>query len=314
VLFQLGASMATKFSQRFYTGTPASNTASGGTKYYHGLDTLIDTGYRDVITGIACPAADSIVMTYTGGNISNNYGNIVRLISNIWFQQKRLDAATGLNPVRRVIVMSPGLFYDLTEAWPFFYNYNAQRQMAALSSDTFRTTFSGESALRDTLAMRGDISKATGHYLMIQGEQVEVIIDEAIVETAGLLGSFTSSIYFVPLTVKGGIPVTYMEYFNYDAETAAAIARFAGDQYTSVSDGGHYLWRKKPPTNGCMQISVQSEERLILRTPHLAARLDNVSYTPVQHERTSFPGGTYYVNGGQTSYQGYGPSLYSPTS
>lgn len=314
-LFELGVAMSRDFARLFYTGTPTANSAGGGTKQYYGLDTLINDGYRDAITGIACPAADSIVMNYTGGDISTNYGNIVRIVSNIWFRLKLLDRAMGLNPVKRVLVMAPSLFFELSEIWPYFYNYESQKALTGLASDSaFRITFSGEGGVSLRDQMRGDLSQATGHYLIIQGEKVDVITDEAITETAGTLGSFSSTMYFVPLTVAGGTPVTYMEYFNYGAMPMEAIRAFAGEQYADVSDNGRFLWYKKPPTNGCLQLSVQSQERLVLLTPQISARLDGITYTPVQHPRESFTNSNYFVNGGQTSYQGYGPSLYSPTS
>lgn len=314
-LFELGVAMSRDFARLFYTGTPAANSAGGGTKQYYGLDILINDGYRDAITGIACPAADSIVMSYGNVNVTNDYSQIVRIMANIYYQLQLRARAMGLNPVKWVIVMAPALFWELSEVWPFFYNYNSQQVMATVAANSgFRINMGAENgmALRDQ--MRGDMTKIDGHFLMISGERVDVIIDESITETTGLLGSFSSSIYFVPLTVTGGVRTTYMEYFDYSAMPMEAIRRFAGEQYADVSDNGRFLWYKLPPTQGCMQISVQSQERLILLTPQIAARLDNVAYTPVQHPRTPFTDSSYYVNGGQTSYQGYGPSLYSPTS
>lgn len=314
-LFELGVAMSRDFARLFYTGTPTANSAGGGTKQYYGLDILINDGYRDAITGIACPAADSIVQSYNNVNITTSYSQIVRQIANIYYQLQLRARAMGLNPVRWALVMAPALFWELSEVWPYFYNYNSQQALASVANTSgFRINMSGEGALALRDQMRGDMTQVDGHFLMISGERVDVIIDEAITETTGLLGSFSSSIYFVPMTVTGGRPVTYMEYFNYGAMPLEAIKRFAGEQYADVSDNGRFLWYKLPPTQGCMQISVQSQERLILLTPQIAARLDNVAYTPVQHPRTPFTDSSYYVNGGQTNYQGYGPSLYSPTS
>jgi hypothetical protein len=55
----------------------------------------------------------------------------------------------------------------------------------------------------------------------------------------------------------------------------------------------------------------------MLLTPHLAARLTNIQYTPIQHQRDPFTDGTYFVDGGRTDYIGFppnAPSYYNPTT
>jgi hypothetical protein len=74
------------------------------------------------------------------------------------------------------------------------------------------------------------------------------------------------------------------------------------------------MWHRKPPTNFCVQMLAKTQPRLMLLTPHLAARLTNIQYTPVQHQRDPFTDGTYFVDGGRTDYIGFGPSYYSPTA
>jgi hypothetical protein len=154
-----------------------------------------------------------------------------------------------------------------------------------------------------------------GSFLLIDGIRVPVVIDEAIVETALAGSSFRSSVYFVPMTVLGGTPVTFMENINYDGpngalEFANATAP-AGTYFTS--DGGRFLWLKKPPTNFCVQMIVKTEPRVLLLTPHIAARLTNVKWTPLAHERDWETDGSFYVDGGGTARDIYGPSYYSPT-
>lgn len=61
-----------------------------------------------------------------------------------------------------------------------------------------------------------------------------------------------------------------------------------------------------------MQIAGWTQPRLILETPYLAARLTNVAYQPLMHERDAFTDGAYFVDGGRTDYLGYGPSYYAP--
>jgi hypothetical protein len=64
------------------------------------------------------------------------------------------------------------------------------------------------------------------------------------------------------------------------------------------TDGGRYIWHVPPPNNFCVQLRAWIEPRLILRTPHLAARLQNVRYCPLINNREPYPDDDYFVNGG----------------
>jgi hypothetical protein len=163
--------------------------------------------------------------------------------------------------------------------------------------------------------MRGDIFAREGQYLLIDGQRVPVIIDDGIVETALEGSSFSSTIYFVPLTVLGGTPVTFLENINYDAPNGAmeaARAMAPADSYYT-SDAGRFLWHKKPPTNFCVQMLAKTEPRILLLTPHVAARMTNVKYTPLAHERDWEPDASFYVDGGRTARDSFGPSFFPPT-
>ena len=48
----------------------------------------------------------------------------------------------------------------------------------------------------------------------------------------------------------------------------------------------------------CYQLSLKIEPRVVLRTPHLAGRLDYVKYVPLQHLRESDPASPYNADGG----------------
>lgn len=53
---------------------------------------------------------------------------------------------------------------------------------------------------------------------------------------------------------------------------------------------------------------------MMLETPYLAARLQNIGYTPLIHEREPFTTDAYFVDGGRTDYIGFGPSYFPPVS
>ncbi|KKM71385.1 hypothetical protein LCGC14_1431080, partial [marine sediment metagenome] len=59
----------------------------------------------------------------------------------------------------------------------------------------------------------------------------------------------------------------------------------------------------------CVQWEFQINPRIIMRTPWLAGRLQNVMYCPLQHEREAFPDDPYHVDGGEIKTPG--PSYFS---
>jgi hypothetical protein len=91
--------------------------------------------------------------------------------------------------------------------------------------------------------------------------------------------------------------VTFWQYFDYSAGTLPAIADIrAGSYYWT--DGGRYLWHLKPPLNWCVSQIAKIEPRVLLLTPHLAGRITNVVYCPLQHTRDSHPDDDYWFDGG----------------
>lgn len=311
-LFELAVAWSRDFARKIYTGTPTNNTAGGGHKEFWGLDALINTGYRDAETSQACAAADSIVRSFNNRDIDSYGTTIVKEITYIYRNLKYLASHAGLDPVDWVITMPFGMFYALTDIWPCAYlSYRCQ-----VASGSTQFLDSGEvEKLRS--GMRGNLYNYTGQYLLIDGQQVPVIIDDAITETQNAGSSFTADMYFVPLRVMGNTPVTFMEYFNFDSPGGSMeMANFfapPGSFYTS--DGGAFLWHRKPPTNACVQMLAITRPRLLLLTPYLAARLTDITYTPLAHERAwDTADSSYFVNGGKTATDTTQPSYYSPTS
>jgi hypothetical protein len=49
---------------------------------------------------------------------------------------------------------------------------------------------------------------------------------------------------------------------------------------------------------------MRTRKRVILRTPFLAARIDNLQYNVYVHEREWQPGTSFFENGGNTSFVG----------
>lgn len=310
-MYEVAGALLRDQAADIFTGAPANNTGEGR-QYYRGLDTLINTGYVDAITQVACPAADSIVSSFASAAVETNGGTLVSRIANIMRRLNIISAMMGMAPTRWVIVMRPALFYQITEVWPCAYS--TYRCFASGDFNTSNPSFTNTGDLikmRDE--MRGDLYQRTGQYLLIDGVKVEVVLDDGIAETNLAGSSFTSDMYFVPM-VSRGRAVTRMQYFNFDGPYAAMQAAQALG-YTAnyaTTGAGRYLWHSQPPKNLCVKVVGWTKPRLILETPYLAARLTNLKYTPVAHERDWNPSNTsFFADGGRTTYAGYG-SFYTP--
>jgi hypothetical protein len=320
VSYELANDWVRNFGPFLYSGNRTNNTGGGIILEYNGLNALINTGYRDAESGVACPRADSLVYNFRSQNVETSpatKSGIVAVITGIDRQVRYRAIEMGLAPARWVLAMRWSAFYQLTEVWPCAYStYRCLQADSGLSA--------AQPAVNDALKlqemrneMRGDWDARTGQFLWIDGIKREVVIDDTIPETALAAGAFNSTIYWVPLTVIGGFQATYMEYMNYDTpEGAMAAAKILapGDSFFTT-DGGRFLWHKRPPTAYCVQAQVKAEPRLILRTPQIAARLDNVAYTPFAHEDdwSTASNVYYFLNGGKTS-QGTVPSFFSPNT
>jgi len=311
IMLEFRVSWAREYSKLIFTANPTNNTGGGGYKEYRGLDLLINTGYRDAETGTACPAADSIIKNFASANISTSASaatDILNQMTAMYRYLRSLARQTGLLPVQWAIVMPEMLHYELTKLWPISYLTTGATLVAAGQTNTQLAVDAGSQvALRD--GMRN------GQYLMMDGIQVPVVFDDAVAR-GNSNGTFTSPIYFVPISVLGGTPATYIEYFDWSAPGAAMdVIRALGiDGAFTVTDGGRYLWVKKPQNNFCVQSQVVESSRLRLDFPFLAGRITNVSYTPIIGNRSPYPSDPDFYNGGKTNRANYAPSFWSPNT
>ena len=308
-LFEFGVAWGRDFAPILYDGSPTNNTANLGYKEPYGLDILINTGYKDAETGVACPAADSIIRDFGSLDLAGSTANTTHFLqqmTNIYRNLRYNATRMGLTPATWALAMPWSLFYQITEVWPIAYA--TYRNVVLNDNNRGVVDLNAINTQRDE--MRGDVFTQTGQYLLIDGQRVPVILDDGIVETVHAGAKFTSTIYFVPLRVIGNRPATYIEYLNYDGPMGAMeMARqFAPQGSYFTTNGGRFLWHAKPPTNYCVQELALTEWRVILETPQIAARLENVGYVPVAEQRSPFPSNSsYYVNGGATSQNGFGP-------
>lgn len=310
-LTEFGWSWAIKYARLLYTGNTSNNTSGGGYKEFYGLETLINDNYRDAETGDACAAADSIIHSFGQSDVTDSSADIVGVIQDIVHRTRTIASRAGFSQVKRALVMPYDLFYRLSEVWAYYYFANA------LNGLTFSTNFNVDLDAKDASTLRdqfrGNMETRTGQFLMVDGERIDVILDDAIPETEVSPGQFTSDIYLVPLVANGN-PVTFMNYYNFMAPGGAVdLAKLAPRGFYEFSDRGAFAYHFKPPTNFCVEMTALAKPRLVVRTPYLAARITDVKYSPkTQHVRSAFVGESYHVAGGVSTRTG--PSFYSPTS
>lgn len=306
---ELGVAFQNKLIRQVWDGNPANNSAGGGYKEFPGFNILIGTNKVDAITGVDCPSLNSDIKNFKYGLVDDGDPDIVEYVTYMFRYLRHNADRMGFNPVDWRIVMREELFYEITAVWPCSYlTYRCTFRDS--NSDTTRLNVDAG----DAIALRDQMRQ--GNYLLIDGMQVPVTIDDGIVEETNTTnanvpsGQFSSDIYFVPLAVRGGFMTAFMQYLDYTGAYGAMEAAQAGhygDYYWT--DGGRFLWTKKPPQNWCVQWLAKIEPRVILLTPQLAGRIQNVRYSPLQHTREPFPDDPYFVNGGVTSRTG--PSYYS---
>ena len=294
-MFEFKHGWAREFSKQLYAGNPVNN--SGSYKEFRGLDILINSGYQDAETGAIAPAADSLVRNW---NAAVTSGNFVAELTAVVRRQNYSADQMGLSPVQWALVMPEMLFYELTALWPCAYN-------------TYRCSVTGNNSVNIDATAQIEMTQSMrdGMYLLIDGARVPVITDDAVAQTENS-GTFTTTIYLVPLTVAGGTPSTYVEFFDFNNGDAAQVRSALGTPGKFiVTDGGRFIWVRRE--NGfCVSMDVVERSRVILETPFLAARITNVQYTPLIQTKSGYNTDTSrFYNGGSTSIPA--PSFYAPT-
>jgi len=193
--------------------------------------------------------------------------------------------------------MRPQLFDELVKVWPIRYYQEGLVQMNNFAAGEVILSGVETTELRDRMR--------NGRFLIIRGQQIPVFLDNAIAESNNIndanlnAGQYASDIYFIPLTVLGGLPVTWWEFFNQGNLNAQAVQNISGGQ-TWTTDNGMFRWFFNTK-NGCFEWWFRVEPRLILRTPYLAGRIQNVAYEPLQHTRDWEPTQPYFTDGGRTN-------------
>lgn len=299
------------FAPRVWTGSPANN--SGERRDIVGFNTHINAGnHVDALSSAVCTAVDSDIKDFGYDLVGGNGRNIMEYIEMADRYVMWNASRQGLGVPTYIIAMRPELWQELTEIIPI---QKFQRVIAVTNLVTNgRAMIDASQAYNERNALRQTLM------LPVNGRMIPVVVDDTIAEqtpneNANLLpGQYASDIYGIPLTVLGGFPVTYFEYFDHGNNNSDAIQQMAGGNLTFTTDGGMFRWFANFK-NGCLKLNYQFSLRLRMRAPQVAWRIQSVAYEPLQHLRSWQPDNSYFFNGGitsgqtQTYYSAWSPSV-----
>lgn len=294
----VGTQLQAAFYPMIWQGNPVNNTAGGGYQEFPGFDILISQPKVDLFTNVRCQAIEPDIKDFGYDNVCGTAAgdrDIVQYISYLDMYLRHVADRTGLAPVDWVIAMRPELWLELTACWPCRYLTNRcmTNVLPGQVNPTLVINDEGNVRMRDEMR--------NGMFLWVNGRQIPVITDDGIFEANTInnanlqQGEFASDIYFIPLRARG-MRVTYFEYMDYRL-TAPELEVLKNKHRYWVTDGGLYMWTMEDQSY-CFLFRAKIEPRLILRTPHLSGRIENVAYEPLQHLRDWHPDSPYRLKGG----------------
>jgi hypothetical protein len=295
-LFLIGVHAERTMESVWITGDDSlasANTELGWINEPAGLDGQIATGYKDAVSDLDCPAMDSAIITFgvdVGDTIAGGDGrNIVTAVADLVWAINDRARSMGMDGVTHALVMRKDAFRAIVEQYAC--QYQTYRCNTSLATDHEFITNTGDSnALR--------LEMMTGQYLLVDGLRVPVIFSDGIPRENVANATFFSDIYYVPVSWNG-VPLLNMEYFPMNNPDATEFANFVGQRIEILNNG---MWLVGARDTGlCIEYHFQARFRLILETPWLAGRIDNINYQFRAPIRDAIPGDSHYADGGATN-------------
>lgn len=290
--------MAQKLNVMLWEGDPAAATTNGGHIPFNGLSKLVKTGYVDAQTGNVLPPVDSIVIDGAWTTIGVD-ADIVGTLRSLMAYLENL-ANTTVGGATFAICMRPNVWDQISDVWHTNYNDEITAQIGAATASRLVLDASQLTALRDEMK--------TNQLLPIGGKVYPVILDhgiheiDAVEDAVNLAGTeLSSSIYVIPLTIGPGMPVTYWEYLDWRVTQALLAESGLSNAIQFWTDSARFAWTAQQ-LRMCISLQMRAEPRVVLRTPQLAARIDDLIIIPSAPAfRTAHPTDAGYVAGGETT-------------
>jgi len=296
LLFELPPLFMHALSPMVYSGNPVNNNGNAY-REFRGLELLVNTGFVDAFANVTCPGLDSDLKDMNYANIKTATNpSFIETLEMAHYYVRNNARGQRLDPVRWVVVMRPELWQIASSLMP--YQSILATMMNATVPTEYEVIINGQSLVDERNAIR------QGMTINLNGENVRVVLDDGISESNNAndancaAGEYASDVYLLPITYLGGRPAMRIDYKDYRFMTGeiAATNDLVGGFYQPSPDGrfSYSLVRD----GRCFKIQAETEPRIILKTPQLAARIQNVEYVPLQHLREPDPDGSYFFKGG----------------
>jgi len=297
LLFELPPLFMAALSPMVYAGNPVNNNGNAY-REFRGIDLLVNTGHVDAFTNTTCPALDSDIKDFNYGDIKTTTNpSFIEVLEMAHYYVRNNARGQRLDPVQWAVVMRPELWQLVSSLMPY------QAILATLMNSTIPNNYSVDISGADLVRERNAIRQ--GMMINLNGETVRVIVDDGIAESNNANdancdpGEYASDVYLLPLRYMGNrdaMRIDFKDYRNVNEEIVAT-QNLIGPFYRHTPDG-RFLWNIVQDGR-CFKIQAEIEPRIILKTPQLAARIQNVKYVPLQHLRVPDPdGGVYFFKGG----------------
>lgn len=294
-LYELGIQVERSLERELFQGVVGTDTSIPGWWVdFNSISSLVKTGYADAVSGLACPAADSIVVSWNA-DIATTVAssNIVQTFADTIYALQDRAEAVGLGGTQFAIILRKEQFRALTEVWACQYlTYRCQSSNAGQP-----IVITGE----ETNKLRLDMQN--GQYLLVDGIPYPVVFSEGI--PLERLGSGTPNVlradaFILPISWNGRtlIPLEYQDMGNVWAKE---IADFIIND-SMLMNNGLYMMTKQMH-EGCVDLTLNAMMRFFIETPFLAARIDDISFSYSAQTRVADPATTWLYQDGGVSYR-----------
>lgn len=256
---------------------------------YAGLESLVKTGHTDSVSGQACTAADSIVIAHNApiGSDGVNGASFISNMVDMYFAAKDRARIIGMVDTQWAFVMHPKAWRAVAEVWACAYwtDRCSGGQYNEVNRDVMEIT-----RLRDEFYR--------GQYLLVDGEAVPVELSTGIPAGGISNNVYNTDIYLIPMNWAGR-PLLYRQFFPLNNAEAQQFLALEND--ARVINNGLYAVGKRSTNGLCTKFEFYSKHRLILDTPFLAGRLNDVQVTFRASSLDVRVGESNYRNGGVSS-------------
>ena len=259
---------------------------------FSGLDTLVNTGYRDARDGHSCSAMDSLVVAWASNPMSYKPNGVHGLTDYLVDIVRRIRmraswANLGGIAVGDMVLMMPGFLRDcLLDSYTCWSvcptAVDPTLFLNSLEARTFRNTLNG--------GMYG------AGQIFVDGVPIPIVTYDWA--PLGQVAPYFVGDIFVLTRRIGNVPVLWGQYTDM-TDPVTAFNEQAGYAHYRAIDGGKFLayWKTD---NECTEMTVVMRPNIYLSAPWAQARISNVAcqrpLVPISPDPTS----SYYVEGDLT--------------